>query len=309
MKPAWQQQRERSTPFAIALIRWIALHLGRRAARLFLYPIVAYFLLTSREVCRNSRKFLDRALDRPATYRDVARHLHTFAGTILDRVFLLTDRFGEFDIRIHGEDIAKAHAQLEHGCLLIGSHLGSFEALRALGVTKGNELGVKIRMLMNHGQNENLTRLLEALNPDILDLMIYTNGSDTDTALRIKEALDEACIVSMLGDRRNTSREKFTRCGFLGEEAVFPLGWLLLASVLRVPVLLCFGLYDGGNRYDIHFELLSEGIRLERGKREEQAAEWAQRYADRLAHYARLAPYNWFNFYDFWGAENVETVD
>jgi len=25
-----------------------------------------------------------------------------------------------------------------------------------------------------------------------------------------------------------------------------------------------------------------------------------QRYADRLAHYARLAPYNWFNFYDYW---------
>ena len=25
-----------------------------------------------------------------------------------------------------------------------------------------------------------------------------------------------------------------------------------------------------------------------------------QRYADRLAHYARSAPYNWFNFYDFW---------
>jgi len=25
-----------------------------------------------------------------------------------------------------------------------------------------------------------------------------------------------------------------------------------------------------------------------------------QRYAERLEHYARLAPYNWFNFYPFW---------
>jgi predicted LPLAT superfamily acyltransferase len=25
-----------------------------------------------------------------------------------------------------------------------------------------------------------------------------------------------------------------------------------------------------------------------------------QRYADRLAHYARLAPFNWFNFHDVW---------
>lgn len=25
-----------------------------------------------------------------------------------------------------------------------------------------------------------------------------------------------------------------------------------------------------------------------------------QHYADRLTHYCRLAPYNWFNFFDFW---------
>jgi predicted LPLAT superfamily acyltransferase len=24
------------------------------------------------------------------------------------------------------------------------------------------------------------------------------------------------------------------------------------------------------------------------------------RYVERLEHYCRLAPYNWFNFYDFW---------
>ena len=27
---------------------------------------------------------------------------------------------------------------------------------------------------------------------------------------------------------------------------------------------------------------------------------WMQRYVTRLEHYARLAPYNWFNFYSFW---------
>jgi len=25
-----------------------------------------------------------------------------------------------------------------------------------------------------------------------------------------------------------------------------------------------------------------------------------QHYADRLTHYCRSAPYNWFNFFDFW---------
>lgn len=305
MSPQWQQQRERSTPFALKLIRWIALHMGRGVARLLLYPIVGYFLLTSREACQASKAFLARVRGAPATGIDVARHLHSFASTILDRVFLITDRFEEFEIKIHGEEIAQAHAHLEHGCLLVGSHLGSFEVLRSLGASKEGE-GINVKMLMNRGQNEMITRLLESLNPDIINMMVDTSGGDADTALKIKEALDEGCIVSMLGDRVNSAQEKFAYCDFLGQKAAFPLGWLLLASVLQVPVMICFGLYRGGNRYDIHFEMLSESIRLERGKREQQAAEWAQRYADRLAHYAQSAPYNWFNFFDFWAEPQID---
>jgi predicted LPLAT superfamily acyltransferase len=64
--------------------------------------------------------------------------------------------------------------------------------------------------------------------------------------------------------------------------------------------MLAFGLYRGGNRYDLHFDPFSDGLVIERSRRAEALAEILQRFADRLAHYARLAPYNWFNFYDFW---------
>ena len=305
MSPQWQQQRERSTPFALKLIRWIALHLGRSVARALLYPIVGYFLLPSRVACNASNGFLTRVFGRPAKLMDTAKHIHCFASTILDRIFLLTDRFDEFEIQIHGEEIAREYGRRETGCLLVGSHLGSFEVLRSLGVQRGDE-GINVKMLMNRGQNEMITKVLEALNPDIGDMMIDTGGGDADTALRIKQALDEGAVVSLLGDRVNSAQEKSCYCDFLGEKAVMPLGWLMLASVLQVPVMICFGLYRGGNRYDIHFELLSEGIRLERGQREAQAAEWAQRYTDRLEHYARSAPYNWFNFFDFWDDGNAK---
>ena len=38
--------------------------------------------------------------------------------------------------------------------------------------------------------------------------------------------------------------------------------------------------------------------------REEAVREIVQHYADRLAHHARNAPYNWFNFYDFWHSQS-----
>ena len=55
-----------------------------------------------------------------------------------------------------------------------------------------------------------------------------------------------------------------------------------------------------GNRYDIYFEHFADEITLDRDHRAEEIQPWMQRYAERLEHYARLAPYNWFNFYSFW---------
>ena len=37
------------------------------------------------------------------------------------------------------------------------------------------------------------------------------------------------------------------------------------------------------------------------GQRRRLAHDQFAQYAERLEHYARKAPDNWFNFYDFWG--------
>ena len=69
--------------------------------------------------------------------------------------------------------------------------------------------------------------------------------------------------------------------------------------------MLCFGIYRGGKRYDLHFEPFADEITLPRGQREEALQQVMQRFADRLADHARSAPYNWFNFYDFWQTDTA----
>jgi predicted LPLAT superfamily acyltransferase len=72
-----------------------------------------------------------------------------------------------------------------------------------------------------------------------------------------------------------------------------------MAYMLKCPVLLMVGAYRGGNRYDLYFEELVDmaGTELPRNEMIKQAQ---QRYVARIEHYCREAPYNWFNFYDFW---------
>ena len=294
MSTGWADQRERGNHLAVSTIRWIALHLGRGTARLLLYPITLYFLVKAGPQRLASRRFLAQVRARPAGLAQVARHIHCFAATILDRVFLIAGRQSLLAVRLHGEALVTERIATGQGFLLLGSHLGSFEVLRSLGVEQER---IPLKILMQPEHNQILTAVLDALNPRIAETVIPLDAPNT--LLAVKEALDAGCAVGLLGDR-NAPGEPRIPCRFFGRTAQFPLGPLALAAVTRVPVLLFFGLYRGGNRYDVYFEHFTDLLSAPRPRRREILGDWVQRYATRLEHHTRAAPYNWFNFYDFW---------
>lgn len=294
MTVRWVRQSERGSRALILLIGWITLHVGRWAARPLLYPITLYFISTAREQRLASRQFLSRVLGRDASWWDVARHFHSFACTILDRAYFVTGDQRRFALHLHGIDAAFEYVKQGRGCILLGAHLGSFEVMRMLAMV--NE-GVELKVLMYQDHNATLTNLIYSLNPKFSDSIIPIGG--VDSLLMAHECLGRGELIGILGDRVG-EKDRTTRCRFLGDKATFPAGPMLLASMLKVPVFLFFGLYLGKNRYALHFELFAEEVQIRRAHRDADIQLWTQRYADRLEHYARLAPYNWFNFYDFW---------
>lgn len=302
---SWKQRPEGGGRFALWLIRTIALRLGRAPGRALLVPITLYFLLVRGPERRASRAYLARVLGRPARLADIARHIHCFAATILDRVFLLSERFRRFDIRVHGLDMLLEQMRQGRGVLLLGSHHGSFESLRVLSQTNPD---VRVRVVLDKGQNPAITQLLDALNPEIARTVIDAGQDGTAIVLAIKEAADQGALIGLLADRARPG-EPALPCDFLGEPAPFPTAPMLIAAALGIPAVLCFGLYRGGRRYDLHFELFDESLRIPRAERRTALAAALQRYADRLAHYVRLAPFNWFNFYDFWQTDAPTSAD
>jgi predicted LPLAT superfamily acyltransferase len=290
-------QPERGTAFALRLIVWIGLRLGRPVARGLLYPITLYFLLTARQQRNASRRYLQRVLGRPVHWWHIARHIHTFASTILDRIYLLSDQSHRLDIRLHGVELLEAQVATGRGALLLGSHVGSFEVLRALAVI---DRDLPLRILMYRSHNAVITHLLDSLNPEVARTVIELGRADS--MIRVGAALSKGCLVGILGDRVAESR-KTTRCELLGGTVTFPAAPILLADRLEVPILMFFGLYRGGNRYDVHFETLAQRVVLEDGRRAQQIQQWMQQFADRVQFHVRDAPYNWFNFYDFWNEQ------
>jgi len=292
--PAWLERQERSNTLAIRFIVWVALSLGRPAARTLLYPICLYFWLFSAKARAASRNYLGRVLGREPRFTDLFWHYHTFAATILDRVFLLNDQYSRFDVTTHGEEIVDDMMNRREGCILLGAHLGSFEIIRSLG---REAHGLSVSLVMYEENARKLNSVLAAINPN-LPLQVIGLGK-VDAMLKVEEALAAGSFVGLLGDR-TIEREGTVPCEFLGGRSSFPVGPFRLAALLKRPVVLMVGLYMGGNRYDIHFEQLADLAQTSRGERDRSIEQTMQRYADRLAHYCRLAPYNWFNFYDFW---------
>jgi predicted LPLAT superfamily acyltransferase len=287
---------EAGSALGYRLISTFAMLCGRTAARLVLYPITAFYLVRRGPERRAARKYLQQALGRKPSLWDVAKQIHCFAAVTLDRVFLLSESFKRFDIRVIGLDELRKQWAKKQGVLVFGSHLGSFDSLRALAEFRRD---VKVRVVLDVEQNPAITNILNTLNPEMARSIINARQDGAVTALAIKEALDETALVTLLVDRARPGNQVVT-ANFLGKPAPFPTGPWQLAAALKVPVVLCFGLYRGGNRYDLHFELFAETVRMERSDRQASLNATIQRFADRLAHYASSAPYNWFNFYDFW---------
>lgn len=292
MSGEWLSKPERGSLLLVRLLAWMTLRIGRPVARWFLGPICLYFMLFSRGTSQVSRRYLSRALRRPAGWRDVFRHYHAFASTIHDRVYLLSGRHQYFDVEVEGASVLKPFLEKKRGCILLGSHLGSFEVLRAHGLFVNR---LPISVIMHEGAASNLNRVLHGLCPGIRERIIPPGAPDT--MLRVKERLDRGELVGILGDRL-LEKEKAVTCNFLGAPTRFSEGPFWLARLLQVPVVLCFALYCGGRRYLIRFELLADAIAADRRHRAGDLRPWVERYVERLEHYCRRYPYNWFNFYE-----------
>jgi predicted LPLAT superfamily acyltransferase len=291
--PQWLAQSERGTVTIIRLIVWIALRLGRPAARALLYPICLYYMIFAPGRRTASAMYLARVLGRRPKWIDMFRHFHVFAACLLDRVFFFNKTSDDFDVRVHGEEIVADFFAQETGCFLLGSHLGSFEVIRAYGKTQS---GLSVALAMYEDNARKINSVLNALNPEN-DLEIIPLGRES-SMLQIKERIDSGSFVGVLADR-NLFGERQVRIPFLGEEAPFPTGPFRMATVLGRPIVFMTGIYRGGRRYDIYFERLFDPAvgDYDRAKSVEFAM---RRYAEALQRYCLLAPYNWFNFYDFW---------
>lgn len=288
---------------------------GERVARWLLYPIVAYFFLTGRTARVASQEYLRRVhsfggkTEPEPGWRDSFAHMLAFGRSSLDKLSAWVGRLDDSHVEFTNQQEFDRLVASGRGAVLIGSHLGNLEMTRALAAgkqAKGQVTTINAVVYTQHAQRFN--SVLAQANERFGVNLIQVSDFGPDTAILLKEKIDCGELVVIVGDRtppvengrvngRKNGRVSFV--DFLGERAPFAQGPFILACLLDCPVYLFFCLREQ-DKYRIYLEPFAERITLPRKERLQRLEEYLQQYAQRLAVYCLKAPYQWFNFYDFW---------
>lgn len=305
----WAAINESSFVAGMRLLFWICKVFGRWPFRVVLYPVLAWYVLAKPAARRASSGYLDRMrafAPAPRGFFGVLRHFGAFAENILDKMLLWGGLFDTANVRYHGLAPMQRMIEEKRGAVLLCSHLGNVDLCRVLS---HQQSGLKLTVLVHTRHARAFNDMLASIDPrSQMNLMQVTDMSPA-TAMLLAEKVAQGEFVVIAGDRIPVSpNPRVAAVPFLGSPAPFPVGPYVLAGVLQCPVCMMFPV-RGKDGYEIHFEQLSEQVRLPRKGRDQALAELAAAYAARLQYHCERSPLEWFNFYDFWHLPNLDKND
>ena len=305
----WQQMAEVGSPWTLAVMRWILRHLGRRATLGIAALAAAFFALRGREARRASRRYLERVAATPEGraalgtarpgLRSVLRHFHEFSLVLYDRMLVWSGALDRMQLEHDGSGGLFELAQKGEGALLLGAHLGSLDMMGLIA----RRYDLKVNVVAFQRNAERINAFLQSLGGENVRV-IQLDPASVQAAFEVRACILRGEFVAMMADRVTPGAAAQTApASFLGREALFPLGPFRLAGVLGCPVYLAFCLRSGDARYTTVMRPLAAAERVRRQDRDEWVRRLLERYVARIEETCRRHPFQWFNFFDFWGEE------
>lgn len=305
----WAAINESTFVAGMRLLFWICRVFGRWPFRVVLYPVLAWYVLAKPAARRASTTYLShmRAFAPvPSGWLGVMRHFGAFAESILDKMLLWGGLFDTSSVTIHGLPPMLRMIEEKRGAVLLCAHLGNMDLCRVLAHAQP---GLKLTVLVHTRHARAFNEMLAAIDPRSQVNLMQVTDMTPATAMLLAERVERGEFVVIAGDRIPVSPQpRVAVAPFLGRPAAFPVGPYVLAGVLQCPLCLMFSV-RGKDGYEIHFEQLSENLRLPRKGREQVLAGLAAAYAARLQYHCVRSPLEWFNFYDFWHLPNLDEID
>lgn len=300
--PRWNELKEKGGALPLMLMLWFYRLGGRFLCRIVLYFVIMWYWLFSKTAKQASLQYLSKLhqfageqspFTHEPTLANSYTHLMQFGECLLDKIEGWLGHISEQKLNLHGHEHFRAHYQ--KGAIIVVSHFGNTELLRAIK----SEHTQKINVLVYQKHATKFNDFIKKLNSKADVRLIAVDELGIDTALLLQDKVDQGEWVVIAADRVPVQSDRVQSVQFLGEDALWPQGGWILASLLKVPLLAVF-CYRQQQGFDVHIHLLAEKMQLPRRERTAAIHRITRQYVQLLEQHCIRAPYQWFNFYHFW---------
>ncbi len=270
-------------------------------AYFFLRFVVLYFVVFSPKARRPILWYFRNILHfgRLRSIRYLFKNFYLLGQVLLDKVALLAGYSNPFTFDFEGESHIRRMAE-ETGGLLLGAHMGNWEIAGQLL----ERINTPVHIVMVEAEHEKIKALMDSvLVKKKMDIIVIRE--DFSHLFSIKEALQRNELVAIHGDRFLPG-SKTMQCDFLGRKAEFPTGPFYLAVKYNKPVIFVSAVKETKKHY--HFfatppKLYKAGSNFK--SRMQQTEAMLGDYVLQLEKTVRQHPEQWFNYYYFWGEDEI----
>ena len=303
----WQKVEEVGSVWVIKLTGVLLRVLPHCLLVLLSYPVSFFYYLFAPKARRSLKSYI-------RNYRRVTgKRLFTypfflaFSMTLVEKGESWAGKLSAKKSVFSGDGVADFQRTLSEGkgAVMIFSHLGSSEEMRALSSefekeTLGKEL--PLVSVVDFKVADKFNTMLKTLNPNVSLNLMSIHDMDVSSIDAMSEAIAKGGLVAIAGDR---SASRNITLSFLGEDACFPYGAFYIPALLDAPVyfLHCVRKKTFGFKRRYVVDIKKCSAKLEGGTRKARKAyaeRIAEEYALNLENMCRRYPYQWYNFFDFW---------
>ena len=312
----WSQKKEAvSTSRGLHILMVLSKYVPYFVVKLVVIPVALFYFLFYKDGRIHSKEFLTRVSTvSKQKHLSVLTHFISFALNLVEKMQSWNGRFSFKNIEFKDDDVKQLinHLEAKQGALLICSHLGNAELLRAMAELDKTGVSKKIPdiSIVDFSVSPHFFRMINNINSESMLHIISAKDIGPDTVILLQQHIESGGLVVIAGDRTSaTTTNSYLTLPFLNEPAAFAMGPFLLALIMGVPCYSVFGLRNPTlslfPKYKMYVERLEIPQQYSRKERTKVLEQITQQFVLKLEKLCLQYPYQWYNFYSFWAKPDL----
>lgn len=280
--------KQRGSGWSIKLAFNLYRLLGYRFVYYIMYPVSFFYFIFASNVkiaLRDYYKNLGLKFNNWIYFE----HLRMFAICLVDRFISKDDPSAYQFIYDEEDDLRKI---MDTKTILLFSHFGGWASSSSNPVTPN-----RINVVMQEVILDSIKDIEDSIEKKTSNVKIIDQSmGQIAVSVEIANAISNNEVIAIMADRPTSDKYKY-KCDFFGKTACFNKNPFKIAYKTKTPILCCFVVNVGLQKYKVETIKLDLDFNLE----EERAIDMAiKQYVKLFEDILRKHPNQWFNFYNFW---------